>query len=282
MTLRERRFIQCDVFSPIPARGNGLAVVVDGDGLDDTEMQAFAAWTNLAETTFLLPPDAARADYRVRIFSTRTEMPFAGHPTLGSCAAWLHAGGVPREPGTVRQQCNIGIVEIDVTAPAKPAFIAPPTAMRPLADDGLQRLADALELAPDAIVASAELDNGPVFQVLQLADAAAVLAVDSARVRYPAFSRIGLLGAHAAAAECDYESRLLAPMNGMSEDPITGSLNSALAHWLQSRGLLERSLVIAQGTQIGRHGRVMVTPRPDGEIAIGGQTHVLIDGTVLL
>ena len=282
MSVRERRFIQCDVFSPTPARGNGLAVVVDGDGLSDAEMQVFAAWTNLAETTFLLPPDDASADYRVRIFSTRVEMPFAGHPTLGSCAAWLHAGGVPRAAGIVRQQCNIGIVEIDVSQPARYAFVAPPTAIRPLDAGVVQRLGGALELAPESIVAAAELDNGPVFQVLQLADAAAVLAADSAKLRYPAFSRIGLLGAHADGAECDYESRLLAPMNGMSEDPITGSLNSALAHWLKARNLLERPLVIAQGTQIGRQGRVYVEPRAGGEIAIGGQTHILIDGTVVI
>ncbi len=280
--MRERRFIQCDVFSPTSARGNGLAVVVGGDGLSDAEMQVFAAWTNLAETTFLLPPDDTSADYRVRIFSIRVEMPFAGHPTLGSCAAWLHAGGKPREPGIVRQQCKIGIVEVDISRPARYAFVAPPTAIRLLADDIVQRLAEALELTPESVVAAAELDNGPVFQVLQLADAAAVLAVDSARVRYPAFSRVGLLGAHVDGAECDYESRLLAPMNGMSEDPVTGSLNSALAHWLQARGLLERPLVIAQGTQIGRRGRVYVEPRTDGEIAIGGQTHILIDGTVRL
>ncbi len=278
----ERRFIQCDVFSPTPTRGNGLAVVVDGDGLDDAEMQAFAAWTNLVETTFLLPPDDASADYRVRIFSTRTEMRFAGHPTLGSCAAWLHAGGNPREPGIVRQQCNIGLVEIDISDSARPAFTAPPTAIRPADDEVVQRLAEVLDLAPESVVAAAELDNGPVFQVLELADAAAVLAADSARVLYPAFSRIGLFGRHTAGGECDYESRLLAPMNGMSEDPITGSLNSALAHWLQARDLLERPLVIAQGTQIGRHGRVYVEPKPDGNIAIGGQTHILIDGTVFL
>ncbi len=280
--MRKRRFIQCDVFAPTPTRGNGLAVVVDGDGLSDAEMQAFAAWTNLAETTFLLPPGEARADYRVRIFTTVREMPFAGHPTLGSCAAWLHAGGVPREAGIVRQQCNIGIVEIDVTEPACFAFTAPPTAIRPLAKDLLERISTALEIPIEAVVASAELDNGPVFQVLQLADADAVLALDASCVRWPDFRSIGVVGPHAAGAECDYEVRMLAPSSGMSEDPITGSLNSALAHWLEARGLLERPLVIAQGTQIGRHGRVYVAPRPGGEIAIGGQTHVLIDGTVLL
>ncbi len=280
--MRERRFVQCDVFSPTPTRGNGLAVVVDGDGLSDVEMQAFAAWTNLAETTFLLPPRNPQADYRARIFTTVREMPFAGHPTLGSCAAWLYAGGQPREPGRVCQECAIGLVAIDVAEPTRFAFTAPPTEIRPIAGDELERIAAALEIAADAIVAGAELDNGPVFQALQLADAGAVLALDAGRVRWPEFRSIGVIGAHAEGAECDYEVRMLAPSSGMREDPITGSLNSALAHWLRARGLLEGPLVIAQGTQIGRHGRVYVSPRPDGEVAIGGQTHILIDGTVLL
>ncbi len=280
--MRERRFIQCDVFSPTPARGNGLAVVVDGDGLSDAQMQVFAAWTNLAETTFLLPPDDARADYRVRIFTTVREMPFAGHPMLGSCAAWLHAGGVPREPGIVRQQCDIGIVEIDAADPARLAFTAPPTDIQPLANEEFERVIAALGIPAVAVVASAALDNGPVFQALQLIDSKAVLALDASRVRWPEFRSIGVIGAHVDGAECDYEVRMLAPSSGMREDPITGSLNAALAHWLEARNLLERPLVIAQGTQIGRLGRVYLVPRSDGEIAIGGETHILIDGTVRL
>ncbi len=280
--MRQRRFIQCDVFTPTPTRGNALAVVVDGDGLSDDAMQTFAAWTNLAETTFLLPPSDPRADYRVRIFTTVREMPFAGHPTLGSCAAWLHAGGASREPARVYQECAIGLVAIDIDDPLRLAFGAPPTEIRSLADGQLARIAAALEIPVDAIVASAELDNGPVFQALQLTDAGAVLALDASRVRWPEFRSIGVIGAHAGGAECDYEVRMLAPSSGMREDPITGSLNSALAHWLQARGLLERPLLIAQGTQIGRNGRVYVEPKPGGEIAIGGQTHILVDGTVLL
>ena len=180
--MRERRFVQCDVFSPTPTRGNGLAVVVDGDGLSDAEMQAFAAWTNLAETTFLSPPQDPRADYRVRIFTTVREMPFAGHPTLGSCAAWLHAGGKPRERDRVCQECAIGLVAIDVAEPTRFAFTAPPTEIRPLAGAELERIAAALEIPAAVIVAGAELDNGPVFQALQLADAGAVLALDASRM----------------------------------------------------------------------------------------------------
>uniref|UniRef100_UPI000B1FFA36 PhzF family phenazine biosynthesis protein n=1 Tax=Aureimonas sp. N4 TaxID=1638165 RepID=UPI000B1FFA36 len=140
-----RRFIQCDVFSPLAAQGNGLAVVLDGEGLSEEEMARFARWTNLAETTFLLPPTEPAADYRLRIFTTTRELPFAGHPTLGSCMSWLHAGGVPKEPGLVRQECAVGVVEVDV-AGARPAFVAPPTRIEPLAPDRLESAARALRI----------------------------------------------------------------------------------------------------------------------------------------
>ena len=236
--MRQRRFIQCDVFSAIPTRGNALAVVVDGEGVADEEMQRFAAWTNLAETTFVLPPEDPVADYRLKIFTTTREMPFAGHPTLGSCAAWLHCGGRPREAGIVRQECGVGIVEIDVSDPDLLAFTAPPTRIAPLADANRDAILRALEIPPGAVLADAELDNGPVWQAFLLDSAARVLALDSSRVRWPEFRSIGLIGAHPDGHECGYEVRMLAPSSGMSEDPITGSLNSALAHWVQARGEL--------------------------------------------
>jgi len=230
---RNRRFIQCDVFTSIPTRGNALAVVVDGDELSEESMKAFARWTNLAETTFLQTPTEATADYKVRILTPSREMPFAGHPTLGSCAAWLHHGGVPKEAGVVRQECGVGIVEIDISGEV-PAF--------------------------------------------------AVLQADSSLVRWPEVRAVGLIGPHPAGSECDFEVRMLAPSSGMSEDPITGSLNSALAHWMQSQGLLERSIVVAQGTKIDRVGRVYIDPDPSiaGRVRIGGQTHILIEGMVQL
>ncbi|MCP4391291.1 MAG: PhzF family phenazine biosynthesis protein, partial [Gammaproteobacteria bacterium] len=226
-----RRFIQCDVFTPTPTLGNALAVVVDGAGLSDQQMHRLAAWTNLAETTFMLPPLDTAADYRLRIFSPVREMLFAGHPTLGSCAAWLHCGGKPKQAGIVRQECGIGIVEIDVGNPSMPAFTAPPTRIRAMSETNLQAICSVLEIAPSQILHSAELDNGPVFQVLQLDCAESVLALDSARVRWPAYKSISFIGAHPPGSECEYEVRHLAPSSGMSEDPITGSLNSALAHW---------------------------------------------------
>ena len=277
-----RRFVQCDVFSPVPTQGNGLAVVVDGEGLADEAMQRFAAWTNLAETTFLLPPTDPAADYRVRIFTPAREMPFAGHPTLGSCASWLHAGGVPREPGLVRQQCGVGLVEVDVSRAGELAFRAPPTEVRPMAPDVRAAIVDALSIPHASIVRCAELRNGPVWQAFELASADAVLALDASRVRWPAFRSIGLIGAHPPGGECDHEVRMLAPSSGMSEDPITGSLNAALACWQLAEGRLTGPRTVAQGTAIGRRGRVSVRPDGAGSAWIGGAVHVLIEGTLAL
>ncbi len=278
----QRRFIQCDVFTDQPTKGNGLAVVVDAAGLSDAAMQDFAAWTNLAETTFILPPSVAGADYRVRIFTPTREMLFAGHPTLGSCAAWLHTGGQPADAGVVRQECAIGIVDIDQGD--VPAFVAPPTRITPM--DAQHRLAvlERLQIAPERVRGSTQLENGPVWQVLELASADDVLAVDAAQVRWPEFKAIGLIGAHPPGSECDYEVRMLAPSSGMSEDPITGSLNAAVARWFNSMGRLTGPLRIAQGRSIGRVGRVHIRPDPaePDRILIGGNTLILIEGTVTL
>ncbi len=277
----QRRFIQCDVFSATPIKGNGLAVIIDAEGLSDQQMQEFAAWTNLAETTFLFPPDDPSADYKVRIFSPGREMLFAGHPTLGSCAAWLHAGGVPHDPNSIRQECAIGIVEINMQGTV-PAFIAPPTSIDDLPSEESNKLIDALELDSEQVINTVKLDNGPVWQVLELENADQVLAVDSLKVRWPEFRAVGLLGAHPQGSECDYEVRMLAPSSGMSEDPITGSLNSALACWLYDQGRLNQEIVMAQGTSINRQGRVYIKPDLDGRILIGGQTSIVIEGTIEL
>ncbi|OED41695.1 phenazine biosynthesis protein PhzF [Chromatiales bacterium (ex Bugula neritina AB1)] len=284
--MAQRRFIQCDVFSSVATKGNGLAVVVDAVDLSDDQMAAFAAWTNLAETTFLFPPDHPEADYRVRIMTPTREMPFAGHPTLGSCAAWLRCGGKPKDPSIVRQECGVGLVEIDLTG-RFPAFIAPETHIEPIDQGQLAAISSALEINLERIVHTAKLSNGPVWQLLELSSAEDVLALDSSRVKWPAFQAIGLLGAHQSTNECDYEVRMLAPSSGMSEDPITGSLNSAIAVWLNAQGRLESEIVVAQGTVIGRHGRVYIRKSDSGasepgRIRIGGQTQILIEGTVEL
>lgn len=280
---KQRRFMQCDVFSSFPTKGNALAVVLDSDGLSVEAMQGFAAWTNLAETTFLFPPETVEADYRVRIFTPSREMPFAGHPTLGSCASWLHAGGRPKQAGVVRQECGVGIVAIDISTDI-PAFIAPPTVVSPMPAEKFAELIEKLDINPDHIVRYSVLNNGPEWHVFELQTAEQVLAVDSSRVRWPNEKAIGLIGRHGHGAECDFEVRMLAPSSGMSEDPITGSLNSALAHWRLQNNELDDAALVAQGTHINRLGRIYITPSKStpGEVSIGGRTNILIEGMVRL
>ena len=280
---RSRPFIQCDVFTDTPTRGNALAAVLDGIDLSDEQMSAFASWTNLAETTFLLPPQDPTADYQLRIFTPSREMPFAGHPTLGSCAAWLHHGNTPKNPKIVRQECGVGIVDIKIDGDV-PAFVAPPTRIKAMEKTECEVIAKKLDIDIQTVVATAVLDNGPIWKVFELESAAQVLRIDSSKVRTPEDRPIGLIGAHPDKSECAYEVRMLAPSSGMSEDPITGSLNSALAHWFQSRNQLPDAMIIAQGTTIGRQGRVFVTQdsQENNDVLIGGHSHILIAGTVSL
>ena len=278
--MKARRLIQCDVFSPAPLQGNGLAVVFDADCLSDAQMQKFAAWTNLAETTFLLPPTDLSADYRVRIFTPVREMPFAGHPTIGSCASCLHTGGNPKASGIVRQECGVGIVEIDISQTPNLSFAAPPTTIKEMDPGHRLEIVHTLEIPVDAIVNTAELCNGPTWQFFELKSVADVLAADSSKVRWPTFKAIGLFAPHVAGSECDYEVRMLAPSSGMSEDPITGSLNAAIAKWMLVSGRLQKPYLVAQGTSIGRLGRVAVKAESDGVVWIGGQVHIVIEGHV--
>lgn len=277
----ERRFIQCDVFSATPTKGNALAVVVDGDGLSDETMQRFARWTNLAETTFLMKPEVPEADYKVRIFTPAREMPFAGHPTLGSCMVWLEAGGIPRDKNLIRQQCQIGIIEIDLSA-GMPAFAAPPTKIAPMEPTENMRIRKQLGLRPDQIVNAVELSNGPVWQLFELRSAAEVLEVDSSKVKWPEFKAIGLLGKANGDTNVDYEVRMLAPSSGMSEDPITGSLNAAIAKWLLSINRLTENIIVSQGTSIQREGRVSIRPDKNGTVWIGGDVHMIVEGVARL
>jgi len=274
----KRRFMQCDVFSDQPFMGNGLAVVLEGAGLSDAQMLGFARWTQMAETTFLLPPTVAGADYKVRIFSATREMPFAGHPTLGSAAAWLHAGGRPQHSGCVVQECAIGLVEIDQSGVA-PAFVAPPTITRPMEPAECARICAALGLALDEVRASVTLENGVTRQVLELAGAARVLSLDPNAVSLPAFQGVSVLGAHPDGAEADFEVRNLTPASLMPEDAVTGSLIAALAVWLHDTGRMRRDIVMAQGTAMGRKGRAYLSQRA-GDVMIGGRCRVVIDGTV--
>ena len=275
-----RRFIQCDVFSDVALLGNGLAVVLDGAGLDADAMLRLAQWTGQAATTFLMPTTDPRADYAVRIFSATREMPFAGHPTLGSCAAWLHAGGVPQRADRVLQECAIGLVEV-VQDGAAPAFVAPPTSIVDMPKAELQRICAALEIDIAEVVNAVQLDNGILRNVIEVGDAARVLSLDASAVSLPAFQGVSIVGGYPTGAEAQYETRNLTPASLAPEDPITGSMNAAIAVWLKKIGRLEQGILISQGTAIGRKGRVFVSRRRD-EVLIGGHTTIVIDGTVAI
>jgi PhzF family phenazine biosynthesis protein len=276
-----RAFRIVDVFAPTAFTGNPVAVILDASGLDGLAMGRVAAWTNLSETTFVLPPRDTQADYRVRIFTTEEELPFAGHPTLGTAHAWLVAGGVPRRAGEVVQECGAGLVRVrcdtGVGEEGLLAFAAPP-----LLRDGelgpalLDDLVDQLGADPGVVVAGRWVDNGPGWAAVLLASAEAVLALRPRSVRQP----IGVIGPHDAGSVESWEVRAFLPRpGGMMEDPVTGSLNASLAQWLLASGRATAPYTVRQGTALGRHGRVHVDL--DGaDIWIGGPTTTLVEGDI--
>ena len=274
------RFDQVDVFTGTALRGNPLAVVHAAEGLADARMAELARWTNLSETTFLLPPTLPGADYRVRIFTPGSELPFAGHPTLGSCFAWLAAGGRPARDDVVVQECGVGLVRVRRDGP-RLAFAAPPLRRRgPLPEEVLTQACAALRLQPGEIVLHHWADNGPGWCALMLRSAAAVLALQP---DWSAFGglKIGVVGTHPAGGAAQFEVRAFAPDLGVKEDPVTGSLNAALACWLIDAGLAPPSYVAAQGTALGRAGRVHVDRDGEGTW-IGGEVVSCVQGTLTL
>ena len=275
-----RRFHQLDVFSAVPLKGNPLAVVHAAQGLSDETMAAFARWTNLSETTFLLPPQDGAADYRVRIFTPGGELPFAGHPTLGSCHAWLAGGGVPRDNAVVVQECGVGLVRIRRSG-ARLAFAAPPRRRSgPLEGDVLAQIVAALGVQASDVLHHQWVDNGPGWCAVMLRSAAQVLAVKPDWVAMGKL-KLGLVGAQAAGHETQFEVRAFVPSMAVNEDPVTGSLNAGLAQWLIGAGLAPKSYVAAQGAALGRAGRVYV--EQDGnDVWIGGDVVSCIEGTVNL
>ena len=301
-----RAFQQVDVFTAQPYLGNALAVVMDASGLSDAQMQRFACWTNLSETTFLLPPTDPAADYRVRIFTPGGELPFAGHPTLGSCHAWLEAGGQPRGQDVV-QQCAIGLVRIRREG-SQLAFAAPPCKRSDITSDLLEGIEQALGLQAHQVLAAQKLDNGPQWHGLLLDDPQTVLALqpDHARLRelgtkvgvaarYGHIADTGLLIARSnrearasrspAAAEpgaADLEVRAFAAPIGVNEDPVTGSLNASLAQWLMAEGHMPTRYQAAQGACLGRAGQVHLQRDASGQVWVGGQSVVCISGQVRL
>ncbi len=272
-----RPFCQIDVFGSAPYRGNPLAVVLDGAGLSTGEMQRFAHWMNLSETTFVLPPTSEGADYQVRIFTPAAELPFAGHPTLGTCHAWLEAGGTPHRPGVVVQQCGAGLVTLRKAAGGL-AFAAPPVLRDgPVEEDLLRQIASALRIDRAEIVDASWADNGPGWVAVMLASAEAVLAVRPGVVDLD----LGLVGAYPPGSAEAFEVRAFFPKDGATtEDPVTGSLNASLASWLLDRGYAQAPYVASQGTALGRAGRVHISRDLDGTIWVAGATITCISGQV--
>jgi PhzF family phenazine biosynthesis protein len=280
-------FRQVDVFSTEPLLGNPVAVVHEADGLSDERMAAFARWTNLSETTFLLTPTDPAADYRVRIFTPGGELPFAGHPTLGTAHAWLEAGGRPRGDGIV-QECGLGLVDLR-RKDGRLAFAAPrPLRSGPVSEEDLQRIAAGLGILREDIGDAQWVDNGPGWVAVLLADAAAVLAVrpDPVALGDLAVGAVGIYpeGSSEPEDDCAIEVRAFVGGLGVDEDPVTGSLNAGVAQWLTGNGVLPPAYVASQGTALGRRGRVHVSTqtRASGEKAIwvGGNTRTTILGTV--
>lgn len=291
--MQQRPFKQVDVFTTTPYRGNPLAVVLDGSGLSTEQMQHFTNWTNLSECTFLLPPTpegaAAGADYRVRIFCPGRELPFAGHPTLGSCHAWLEAGGAPRGEHVV-QECGVGLVKLRRDG-NRLAFAAPPLIKSgPLDEADVTLIARGLGVAREDITAHAWCDNGPNWRGVMLRSAEQVLALKPDTTVLAGLDigvvgprgKVGVVGPQDA-GDTQFEVRAFFPgNNGLAEDPVTGSLNAALAQWLIGAGLAPDRYVAAQGTALAREGRVHIERAADGTVWVGGASVTCIAGTVQL
>ena len=279
-----RRFVQVDVFTAEAYLGNPLAVVCDGEGLSTHAMQRFAHWTNLSETAFLLAPSNPAADYRVRIFTPTVELGFAGHPTLGSCHAWLLGGGVAKRSGLVVQECGAGLIRVRHSDPQL-AFAAPPLRRAgPVNEATVAQIARVLNIETSAIIDSQWVDNGPGWVAVMLRDADAVLALK------PAFVEgldIGVVGMYPAGSPCAYEVRaFFAKDGGTVEDPVTGSLNASLAQWLLRTSRVVAPYTASQGVALGRAGRVYISTEIDGadnegaDVWVGGHCVTCVSGSV--
>ena len=271
-----------DVFTDTPYLGNPVAVVLGADGLSAEQMQLVARWTNLSETAFVLAPRADGADYRVRIFTPARELPFAGHPTLGTCHAWLEAGGRPADPGAVVQECEAGLVTVrrGPGGDAGLAFAAPPLVRGgPVEEAVAERVARALSIARSDITDIAWADNGPGWIAVLLASAEAVLAVQRP---VTLDLDIGVTGLYPAGSPEAIEVRAFSPKITSIEDPVTGSLNASIGQWLLASGRVTAPYMASQGTAMGRRGRVHVSRDADGQVWVGGGTVTCVSGTVIL
>jgi PhzF family phenazine biosynthesis protein len=275
--MRTFRFCQVNVFSADPLGGNPLAVVHDAEGLSDAQMAALARWTNLSETTYLLPPQDPKADYRVRIFTPGGELPFAGHPTLGTCHAWLAKGGKPRQKTVVVQECGIGLVRVRCDGP-RLEFAAPPLRRTGPLEPAIQaKIARALALQPSDIVQHQWVDNGPGWCAVMLRSARQVLSLKPDWAALDPL-KLGVVGPHESGHDAAFEVRAFVGGSGY-EDPVTGSLNASLAQWLIGARLAKSSYVAAQGAALQRAGRVHL--RQDGDdVWVGGDVVTVIDGEI--
>jgi len=278
---RSRSFTQVDVFSTTPYSGNPVAVVLDGTDLSDEQMQHVARWTNLSETTFVLPPTVPEADYRLRIFTPEGELPFAGHPTLGSARAWLEGGGTPRHADHLVQECAAGLVTVR-RSEDRLSFAAPPRVRTgDLDDDHVQRIVHAFGITREQVVAHQWVDNGPGWAVLRLTTAEEVLALEPDLTLIPD-AMVGAIGPWPEGSEYAFELRTFAPGIGVPEDPACGSMNAAVGQWLTSTGAAPSSYRVSQGTRVGRAARIEVTADSDGTVWVSGATVVRVRGTITL
>lgn len=278
-----RRFQFVDVFSEQSFSGNPLPVILDSEGLSTEEMQKITRWMNLSETVFLLPPTEAAADYRVRIFTLDREMPFAGHPTLGSCHSWLNNGGKPHNDQELIQECGVGLVRIRRTD-ANLAFAAPELIRSGSVDASkLREITRALQIDRNDIVDARWADNGPGWVAVLLESAQAVLDVEPVR-DFPVRLEIGIVGSYNDGEDAAFELRALYTDHegAIREDPVTGSLNASVAQWLLASGRATAPYVASQGACVGRAGRIEISQDEDGQVWVGGSTRTLIDGNVIV
>jgi PhzF family phenazine biosynthesis protein len=277
---RQRPFAQVDVFSPAAYLGNPVAVIFDAEDLEDADMLRIARWTNLSETTFILPPTTREADYRLRIFTLGGELSFAGHPTLGSAHAWLERGGTPKLPERLVQECDAGLVEVRRRAELL-SFAAPPTRRSgDIEAEYLDDIVGAFGISRDQVVAHQWVDNGPGWAVVRLATAQEVLALEPDLSRIPD-AMVGAIGAYPDGSDHAFEMRTFAPGAGVPEDPVCGSMNAAVGQWLTRIGAVSGSYRVSQGRRLGRAGDITITPDPDGTLWVGGSTNTLFRGTAL-
>ena len=276
---RKRSFMQVDVFSTLPYGGNPVAVVLDGGDLTGEEMQRLARWTNLSETTFVLPPSEPEADYRLRIFTPQGELPFAGHPTLGSARAWLESGGMPRRADRIVQECAAGLVTVRRSTETL-SFAAPPRVRDGVLDDTyLGQIVAAFGIPRERVLAHQWVDNGPGWAVVQLATAREVLALEPDLSLIPT-AMVGAIGAHPEGSEHHFEMRTFAPGAGVPEDPACGSMNAGVGQWLTATGAAPSTYRVSQGTRLGRAASIEITADTDGTVWVSGAATICVQGSI--